>query len=1424
MSIIPSKSYVQLANDLFRDEKYQDAIRLYRQAISEHPELEKHLTMFIDLAESRAASQAKVLHIAKPEAVGIEDSTQNHELTVNERLPETVPSITFDEAINENLSELDTILSAKLNGPPKRLIKEYNSDLEASFIAELKKQNKKFYRDVKQQKASIIMPTYNRALTLEAAILSIVAQTHVNWELIIIDDGSTDDTKIILAKFKKNKKIRVINGEHNGVSAARNKGMEIATGDYVYYLDSDNTWSAHYLELMMFSFLHTGSLTGYAALQLKDEHDTIIGYRGEPYDWSHCLESNYIDINIFSHHISLLKIEGYFDISLKRMVDWDLILRYTAKHAPFYAPFVGCYYLESRNDSSRITLSEPLAFQKVVRLKNSLSDPDKATLSKGLKLNFAIKIPAPVAEKQQWGDYHYADSLREALEELGHQVTLDFHGNWYARPANSDDVVIVIRGLTAYKPRKGAINIIWNISHPDQVPAEEFEQYDLAYVASKSYAAFLKQFVKTKVRPLLQCSDPSRFHYERSSQERSAKLLFVGNSRNEYRPIVKKTIESGEDLAIYGSKWSGLVPPKYILGENVANNELSRLYASHRIVLNDHWESMREYGYVSNRIFDVLASGGTLVSDPVPSISHLFGRSVIQLESNDSFESIKDQLQEIEDFGEHRRRTISEFVNAHHSFTNRARVICDDVLDRLGLPSTWCVDKASDSGMVSFNEVSRSKVVIGLLLENIQHGPNHAAYRRLISPLTTETAIGRCEIVLLRDIKEIESSGCSAIVVQQSAIQNLKDTKSFLDLVTKLNLQFYMDIYEPIEERIGAAAQDPGGMQQLMSRATHIWYATDRLALYACGKHNSSSTVSDSVDIRLWRNFRRAQPTPSLSKKYRILWLASDFSQASLEVIAPALDKLYNSEGAIFELVVIGKDIEVVAKPWLRIIKPSLNRSVFPHYARWLLNAEKFDIGVIPSCLGLTESLKSDYNFLHYTALGIPTICSKNASTYRLQEDGLVISCENSTDQWFRAFHFAFDNRNLMIAMASRAWSYVWQCRSSKASTLQMLSTIEDTTVYSAPIERTYQTPISEVAVCLHLYYVDQWEKYHGYLKNIPCCFDLYVTCTTDAYDNVRDIVGQFYPAAKIIAADNHGMDVLPFLVVNHDYGLWRYPAVLKLHTKNTKTADDQIFGKLCLESLLSSPEQVVNSIQTLASDPLVGAIGPDPLYRSAESLMYVNAEAVRDIFVAIDRHPTLNDWGFYAGTMFWIQGNLLSGLATHFGKLNHLALQDSRAVRSGGDGTWAHAMERIFGALPSLYGMCNAVSYLTSTTDSSWCLRTVDDGEFHKSLSFRTSSKWHLARYANIGRWAKLCIDSDFFDNDYYIANAGAIIPEEMPAIVHYLLYGDDLRLDPNFNFSTNYYRAKHPDVIQARVPMLVHYLVCGLGEGRAICTASDY
>ena len=106
---------------------------------------------------------------------------------------------------------------------------------------------------MKQPLVSVILPTYNRAWALKTAIDSVLFQNYPNIELIVIDDGSQDNTKELLKSYKN--QIRALTQENAGVSAARNRGIEKSRGEFIALLDSDDAWDRRKISCQMDFFM-----------------------------------------------------------------------------------------------------------------------------------------------------------------------------------------------------------------------------------------------------------------------------------------------------------------------------------------------------------------------------------------------------------------------------------------------------------------------------------------------------------------------------------------------------------------------------------------------------------------------------------------------------------------------------------------------------------------------------------------------------------------------------------------------------------------------------------------------------------------------------------------------------------------------------------------------------------------------------------------------------------------------------------------------------------------------------------------------------------------------------------------------------------------------------------------------------------------
>jgi len=292
---------------------------------------------------------------------------------------------------------------------------------------------------------------------------------------------------------------------------------------------------------------------------------------------------------------------------------------------------------------------------------------------------WSIVTSAPKGEPgRAWGDTYFAEDLAEALRELDQDVSVVSRAGAGAAARETDDVVLVLRGLRRVHPRRGnATWLLWVISHPELVDADEPRDFDAVFAASESWSA------RVPVTPLLQATNPRTFHPQEPRTPWSGRVLFVGNTRGEFRPIVRDAVAVGAEPMVYGSGWEGLIPEHLWAGEFLPHAQLPLAYTSARVVLNDHWRDMAEQGFLSNRLFDAVAAGAAVVSDRATGLTDVFGSSVRTYRDAEDLGRLLGPNGGLPTTSE--RREAAERIALQHSFRDRAEVLLSRVNELRGV-------------------------------------------------------------------------------------------------------------------------------------------------------------------------------------------------------------------------------------------------------------------------------------------------------------------------------------------------------------------------------------------------------------------------------------------------------------------------------------------------------------------------------------------------------------------------------------------------------------------------------------------------------------------------------------------------------------------------------------------------------------------
>jgi glycosyltransferase involved in cell wall biosynthesis len=188
---------------------------------------------------------------------------------------------------------------------------------------------------------SVIIPTYNRKDFLLEAVDSVLAQTYDDYELIVVDDGSSDGTEEALQRYDE--QLHYCYQANQGVSTARNRGLELAHGDFIAFLDSDDLWMKKKMELQV------ACMDEYPDCQICYTDETWIrrGRRVNPKTrhakysgliYPYCLPLCIISPSSALMRRGLFEEVGVFDPELPVCEDYDLWLRVAARFPVFFIP------------------------------------------------------------------------------------------------------------------------------------------------------------------------------------------------------------------------------------------------------------------------------------------------------------------------------------------------------------------------------------------------------------------------------------------------------------------------------------------------------------------------------------------------------------------------------------------------------------------------------------------------------------------------------------------------------------------------------------------------------------------------------------------------------------------------------------------------------------------------------------------------------------------------------------------------------------------------------------------------------------------------------------------------------------------------------------------------------------------------------
>ena len=238
---------------------------------------------------------------------------------------------------------------------------------------------------------SVVIPTYNCSQFIISAIHSVLDQSYENYEIIIVDDGSTDNTKEVLKPYIEEKKIQYVFQNNLGPSAARNKGIKLSKGEYIAFLDADDLWIPGKLEKQV-NFLDNNKNLGlvFSDTSIFDEggviSDSFLRLKKNLWKiptssdskngrvflrniFEDLIEENFIPTKTVLIRKKCIDELGYFDETLFSVEDRDMWLRIAQTYG---VGFINEPLAKKRQHKTNIGSNQQLALESQLRVINKM--------------------------------------------------------------------------------------------------------------------------------------------------------------------------------------------------------------------------------------------------------------------------------------------------------------------------------------------------------------------------------------------------------------------------------------------------------------------------------------------------------------------------------------------------------------------------------------------------------------------------------------------------------------------------------------------------------------------------------------------------------------------------------------------------------------------------------------------------------------------------------------------------------------------------------------------------------------------------------------------------------------------------------------------------------------------------------------------
>jgi teichuronic acid biosynthesis glycosyltransferase TuaG len=257
---------------------------------------------------------------------------------------------------------------------------------------------------------SVVIPVYNGEKYIEKCLISVVNQDYTNLEIVIVNDGSTDKTEDKIFNFKSDL-IHYLKLENSGCAAARNKGINLARGKYIAFLDSDDIWSPNKLSYQLsrcsneaMSFTNSYFLGGEYSSDTTTTDLTDV-YSGSIFD--KLIINNFIGTSDVIVKREVIRSVGSFNEDMKALEDWECWLKIAKNHDIYYCDKVLSYYRvhsDSLSRSARKVLKYHIELIDSIYKKGGLAESFNHLKNKSLSRSYGVN--SVISEQE--GDYLFS--------------------------------------------------------------------------------------------------------------------------------------------------------------------------------------------------------------------------------------------------------------------------------------------------------------------------------------------------------------------------------------------------------------------------------------------------------------------------------------------------------------------------------------------------------------------------------------------------------------------------------------------------------------------------------------------------------------------------------------------------------------------------------------------------------------------------------------------------------------------------------------------------------------------------------------------------------------------------------------------------------------------------------------------------------